>query len=192
MRNDILIEKAIKYITELFEGNSDGHDVSHAIRVFRTAAKLAEHYPDADSQVICLAAILHDADDHKLFESENNENARKFLDSICMNADKTDKICQVINSVSFSKNKGRRPESIEGCIVQDADRLDAMGAIGIARTFAYGGGHGRSIEDSMKHFYEKLLLLKDGINTPEAMKIAEERHKVLEAYIRELEAEMSE
>ena len=79
---------------------------------------------------------------------------------------------------------------MEGCIVQDADRLDALGAIGIARTFSYGGKHGRSIEDSSKHFYEKLLLLKDQMNTLEALKIAEERHRFIKEYIKELEEEM--
>ena len=126
----------------------------------------------------------------KLFDSVDNENAKSFLESQNVSTEMIDEICDVINSVSFSKNKGVSPKTIEGCIVQDADRLDAMGAIGIARTFAYGGKHGRSIEESMNHFYEKLLLLKDQMNTPEAKKIAEERHLFLENYITELKREL--
>ena len=160
------------------------------IRVYNTAVRLAEHYPDADRLVIELAAILHDVDDYTLFNTENNANAREFLISKNVSSERIDRICDVINSVSFSKNKDCRPDSIEGCIVQDADRLDAMGAVGVARTFAYGGRHGRSIEESREHFYDKLLRLKDMINTPEAEKIAEERHKVLEEYIKELEMEL--
>jgi uncharacterized protein len=190
MREEILEEKAIEYITELFKGNADGHDLSHTMRVYKMAVRLAEAYHEADKQVVELAALLHDADDHKLFNTENNANARFFLESQGVNREKVDLICEVINSVSFSKNKGKKPSTLEGCIVQDADRLDALGAIGIARTFSYGGKHGRSIEDSSKHFYEKLLLLKDQMNTPEALKIAEERHRFIKEYIKELEEEM--
>ena len=100
-----------------------------------------------------------------------------------------DQICEVINAVSFSRNKGKHPESIEAMIVQDADRLDAMGAIGIARTFAYGGEHGRSLEDSVQHFYDKLLLLKDGLNTDTAKEMAEKRHDYLLSFLKELEEE---
>ena len=96
---------------------------------------------------------------------------------------KIEEICSVINSVSFSKNRGKKPETLEGKIVQDADRLDAMGAIGIARTFAFGGEHGRSIEESVMHFHEKLLLLKDEMNTESARKIAESRHAFLEEFL---------
>ena len=92
--------------------------------------------------------------------------------------------------MSFSRNRGRKPETIEGMIVQDADRLDAIGAIGIARTFAFGGEHGRSIEDSVQHFYDKLLLIKDELNTEAAKKEADKRHAFLEAFIAELNDEM--
>ena len=108
-----------------------------------------------------------------------------------MSIDDIEKICQAINSVSFSKNRGKRPESIEGKIVQDADRLDAIGAIGIARTFAYGGEHGRSMESSIQHFYEKLLLLKDELNTEAARKMAKERHEYMESFLEEYEKETS-
>ena len=91
--------------------------------------------------------------------------------------------------MSFSKNADRRPETIEGKIVQDADRLDALGAIGIARTFAYGGKHSRSPEDSIAHFHEKLLLLKDRMNTAKGKEMAESRHAFLNMFLAEWEKE---
>ena len=99
-------------------------------------------------------------------------------------------ICEVINGVSFSKNKGKHPESVEGKIVQDADRLDAIGAVGIARTFAYGGNKGRSLESSLQHFDDKLLLLKDEMNTEEARNIAETRHAYMQGFLAEIQEEM--
>ena len=103
--------------------------------------------------------------------------------------DVTERICAAINSVSFSRNRGRRPETAEGKIVQDADRLDAMGAVGVARCFAYGGEHGRSMEESIAHFHEKLLLLRDELNTESARRLAENRHKFLLDFLREYEEE---
>ena len=95
-----------------------------------------------------------------------------------------------INSVSFSKNRGKCPELLEGKIVQDADRLDAIGAIGIARTFAYGGKHGRSLDSSIEHFHEKLLLLKDMMHTEKAKKLAESRHAFMEEFLKEWDKEV--
>ena len=187
-----LIDKTIEYITELYKGNADGHDLDHSIRVYNNAVNISKSYADADFLIIVLASLLHDADDHKLFDTENNENARRFMEDQNISEEYMNRICDVINSVSFSKNKGVKPSTLEGCIVQDADRLDALGAIGIARTFAYGGRNNRSLVESVKHFHEKLLLLKDQMNTPEAKRIAEERHKFLEDYILELYKEMGE
>ena len=187
-----LIDKTIEYITELYKGNADGHDLDHSIRVYNNAVNISKSYTDADVLIIVLASLLHDADDHKLFDTENNENARRFMKDQNISEEYMNRICDVINSVSFSKNKGVKPSTLEGCIVQDADRLDALGAIGIARTFAYGGRNNRSLVESVKHFHEKLLLLKDQMNTPEAKRIAEERHKFLENYILELYKEMGE
>ena len=182
-------EEIIAYITELFKGNSGGHGLDHALRVYRNAVYIAEQEEASDREIIELAALLHDADDHKLFHTENNANARKILRELGMEEERIDAICEVINGVSFSKNRGRRPESLEGMIVQDADRLDAIGAVGIARTFAFGGEHGRSLEDSIQHFYDKLLLLKDEMNTKTGKQIAEERHRFLEIYLEEYRKE---
>jgi uncharacterized protein len=140
-------------------------------------------------EIVSLAALLHDADDHKLFHTENNSNARQFLAIQKLDKELIEEIIRAINSVSFSRNRGRKPETIEGMIVQDADRLDAIGAIGIARTFAYGGEHGRSLESSVQHFHDKLLLLKEEMNTEAARKLAEDRHRFMEQFLLEYQKE---
>ena len=185
MTNDTVIEAAIEYVKELFAGNADGHGADHTMRVYHNALSLLEAYPEADRFVSLLAALLHDADDHKLFNTENNENARTFLEKEGLEAETIEQICTIINAVSFSKNRGKRPETLEGKIVQDADRLDAIGAIGIARTFAYGGKVGRPLSDSIEHFYDKLLLLKDEMNTDAAKDIAQTRHEYMTKFLEE-------
>lgn len=184
-----ILEAAEGYIRNLFAENADGHGPAHTLRVNRTARTIAETEPEADRFVVSLGALLHDADDHKLFRTENNANARTFLQAQGVDAETAEQIYDVINAVSFSKNKGKRPETPEGRIVQDADRLDAIGAVGIARTFAYGGQHGRPPEDSIAHFHEKLLLLKDLMNTETAKRMAASRHAFMEAFLEEWEKE---
>ncbi|MBR3293450.1 MAG: HD domain-containing protein [Oscillospiraceae bacterium] len=188
--NDTIRERAVAYVKELFDGNSGGHDAAHTLRVYRLAMRIADTEPGYDRQTVALAALLHDADDHKLFHTENNENARRFLADNQVPAVQIEAICEAINSVSFSKNRDKRPATLEGRIVQDADRLDALGAVGIARTFAYGGEHGRPLEESVQHFYDKLLLLKDGMHTAEAKRIAQERHTFLADFLHRIEKEM--
>ena len=155
-----LIDEAIEFIEKLFEGNSDGHGVDHAMRVYHNAMIIAQT-ERCNKQIVALAAVLHDVDDHKIFHTKDNANARGFLKEHGVSEDEKDRIVTIINAVSFSKNKDMKPKTIEGMIVQDADRLDAMGAVGIARTFAYGGKHGRDTDSSIQHFHEKLLFLKD-------------------------------
>ena len=188
MQTDQLTQEAIEYIRNLFRDNTDGHGFDHSLRVWRSAMMIAEG-ESCDPRIVSLAALLHDADDYKLFATEDNANARKFLDAHGVAREDADRICTAINAVSFSKNRGKRPETAEGRIVQDADRLDALGAVGIARTFAFGGSHGRPPEDSIAHFHEKLLLLKDMMNTGKAKEIAEERHAFMEDFLREWDRE---
>ena len=180
-----IICKAIEYVKTLFSGNSDGHDANHTLRVYKNVQLLLESYPEADSFISSLSALLHDVDDHKLFKTQNNDNARNFLQENGLSEELIENTREIINSVSFSKNKGKTPRTIEGQIVQDADRLDAIGAIGIARTFAYGGRTGRSLDDSIQHFYDKLLLLKDEMKTEAALKIAIMRHEYMENFLKE-------
>lgn len=200
-----IIQNAIDYIKDLFREDCSGHDSYHSIRVYNNATKIAEK-EGGNLLLIKLAALLHDVDDRKLFpNSENHENARKFLHQNSLDHDSINEICEIIKSVSYSSNGSSAPESIEGRIVQDADRLDALGAIGIARTFAYGGHKGRPIYDpdekpidnmtteeyknhtsnSLNHFYEKLLKLKDLMNTETARSMAEKRHAFIEVYLDE-------
>ena len=190
--NNTTISAAIAYIQDLFRGNSGGHDAAHSLRVYRNALLIAGEEHGCDMEIVALAALLHDADDHKLFHTENNANARSFLTAQKIAPEKIERICEAINAVSFSRNRGKRPQTIEGQIVQDADRLDALGAIGVARTFAYGGEHGRSLDESVAHFHEKLLLLKDELNTDTARKLAEPRHAFLERFLEEYERESGE
>ncbi|MBP5552714.1 MAG: HD domain-containing protein [Spirochaetales bacterium] len=187
--NEPIIEAAITYIGKLFCGNAGGHDDKHSLRVYRLAMRIADTEPECDRVIVALGALLHDADDYKLFDTTDNANARAFLKANGIQNDIIERICEAINSVSFSKNRTTAPSTIEGRIIQDADRLDALGAIGIARTFAFGGEHGRSIESTIRHFHEKLLLLKDGMNTPEAKAIAKERHAYLEDFLSRYERE---
>lgn len=185
-----IIEQARKYIEGIFAGNADGHDAAHSLRVYHNAMKISAHYPECNKLLVALAALLHDVDDHKLFATENNANARRFLTGQDVEPSQIEAICENVNAVSFSKNKGKTPATLEGRIVQDADRLDALGAIGVARTFAYGGRNGRTLEDSIEHFHEKLLRLKDIMNTPEGKALAEQRHEFLLAFLNEWESEI--
>ena len=187
--NNYIIENAITYINGLFGTDAGGHDAEHTLRVYRNTLLIAETEPGCDVQTAALAALLHDADDHKLFATENNANARAFLAENLVPEETADRICDIINSVSFSRNRDRAPETIEAKIVQDADRLDAMGAVGIARTFAFGGEHGRPVSGSVQHFYDKLLLLKDLMNTETGRRMAEDRHAFLEAFLEEYSRE---
>ncbi len=206
MTNEVqIVNNAIAYIKEMFSNDYSGHDFHHSIRVYNNALHIAEK-EGGNLLHIKLAALLHDVDDRKLFDtSENLDNARGFLQNNGLDEETTNKICEIIKSVSYSGNGSITPDTIEGKIVQDADRLDALGAIGIARTFAYGGHKGRPIYDpdekpienmtaeeyknhtsnSLNHFYEKLLKLKDLINTETARSMAEKRHAYIENYLEE-------
>lgn len=189
-----VIQAAIAYIHELFSADTSGHDAAHTMRVYRNALIIS-----GDQEVnmlrVSLAALLHDADDHKLFHTEKNANARAFLSGQQVPDAEIEEICRIINAVSFSQNqkdRTHRPETLEAQIVQDADRLDAMGAVGIARTFAYGGAHGRELEESVQHFHKKLLKLKDLMNTEKGREMAGHRHDVLVRFLAEFEDEMEE
>lgn len=187
---DEIIKRAIDYVENIFTGNSDGHGSDHSLRVYNNALSIRKAY-ECNELYIDLGALLHDVDDHKLFNNKNNENARKFLIENDFDSEVIEDIIEIINSVSFTKNKGTKPKTLEACIVQDADRLDAIGAIGVARTFMYSGKNGRGIEDSLSHFDEKLLLLKDMMNTDEAKRIAEERDSFMKEFLSEINDELN-
>ena len=198
MGKEEILKKVQEYIKVTFQEESTGHDFYHTERVVNNARKIlqAEH---ADSFLVELAAWLHDVGDYKLNNGidKSDELIRMFLNSIQVDQQTIDKVIEIVSQVSFSK--ANKPTSIEAMIVQDADRLDAIGAIGIARCFAYGGSKGRMIystEDkekaasSIQHFYDKLFKLKDMMHTETARKIAEQRHLFMEQYINEFYEEM--
>lgn len=197
-------EKLYADVRSHCENEASGHDWWHIQRVVTLAKHIAasEH---ANAKTVEVAAVLHDLDDWKFSANADNcPNARKLLCECGFDKNQAEAIIDTIGQVSF-KGAGvnTQPTSIEAMVVQDADRIDAIGAIGIARTFAYGGSKGRpmynpDIEPQMhnnfeqyktaqshtiNHFYEKLLLLKDRLNTPSARKIAEDRHNFMLAFL---------
>ena len=193
--NEKVVELCKDYVKEFFSGESSGHDYFHTMRVYNNAKLLVSKNSDADFEICELSALLHDVDDRKISPetTKNKDNARKFLKENNIDDETTERICKIIGQISFSD--GLIPDTLEGKIVQDADRLDAIGAIGIARTFAYGGNHGvemynpdckpklnetkeeykNSKSTTINHFYEKLLLLEGLMNTKQGKEIAKER-----------------
>lgn len=205
-----LTEAALEYAGTLCENDHSGHDYFHTLRVCKTALALAEA-EHADPVITGLAAALHDADDRKLSPgtADTKANARTFLRENGVATQTQERILTAIEEVSYRGTDSVTPSTIEGKCVQDADRLDAIGAVGIARAFAYGGAHGRPMHDpaippetdmdaaryyaheatTVNHFYEKLLKLKELMNTAAARRMAAERDRFMRAYLEEFFAE---
>ena len=199
-----VIENGIKYVKELFKNDFSGHDFHHTFRVFKLASRIAE-IENANVDIVKLAALLHDVDDIKLSPNtnKNKDNARKFLEENNVDEVTINLICEIISEISYKGKDTTPSNSLEGKCVQDADRLDAIGAIGIARAFAYGGNHNRVMYDpevlpnlnmneekyrksnstTINHFYEKLLNLTSLMNTETAKKIAKQREQYMKEYI---------
>ena len=200
-----LIKRAQIYVRDKFENEYSGHDYFHTLRVFKMATRIAK-CEGANLEIAQLAALLHDVDDRKISPDtyKSQTNARTFLLSNGIDEKTIEIICQIIREISFGANTAV-PSTLEGKCVQDADRLDAIGAIGIARAFAYGGNHNRhmyhpdikpklnmtkeeyvkSESTTINHFYEKLFKLTALMNTKTAIQIAEAR----QAYMKEFVAE---
>ncbi|MBO6585696.1 MAG: HD domain-containing protein [Gracilimonas sp.] len=201
-----IIEKTEEYVRKKLQGEGTGHDWWHIHRVRNTALQLAK-IEDADLFIVELAALLHDIADHKFHDGDEEigpATARNWLENIGVEESIINRVCIIIRDVSF---KGAEVETkmdtIEGKVVQDADRLDALGAIGIARAFAYGGYKGRELYNpeikpeshssfeaykkstgpTLNHFYEKLFLLKDRMNTQAGRKEAEKRHQFMKEFV---------
>ncbi|MBS8264598.1 HD domain-containing protein [Mesobacillus boroniphilus] len=209
MRDKIaMAEEFVK--TELGK-DSSGHDWHHIDRVRKNARLIWSKEKQGDWFIIEMAALLHDIPDDKLNESEEAGWMKldSFLQSIQLESETTSRIKSCIESVSYKGGRVIELDSMEAEIVQDADRLDALGAIGIARTFAFGGKKGHPIYEpdlnvrgqmtleeyrngdssSVNHFYEKLLKLKDKMNTEHARQLAEERHKFMETFLEQFYSE---
>ncbi|MDT8401686.1 MAG: HD domain-containing protein [Bacteroidales bacterium] len=200
-----IIEKTVKYVKNYLEGAESGHNWWHIQRVCNMAMHIYSIVKDGDPFIIEMASLLHDIGDHKI-KSGYEPGPREFMDSIDLGSSRADKITYIIDHISFRDTYG--PSYVhtpELDIVQDADRLDAIGAIGIARAFNYGGSRGREIfnpdeepghfentaeyiashSSTINHFYEKLLKLKDMMNTVTGKQLAYDRHNYMEGFLRQ-------
>lgn len=196
------IQTTISFVKEKLEGAEAGHDWFHIERVWKLSKKIAAS-ENCDHEVVEIAALLHDIADPKFHNGDETlalKISRDFLESQNFNPEKIEQVLFIIKNISF-KNRGEAPQTspVELQIVQDADRLDAIGAIGIARTFNFGGfknnllyhpeippkldmskeEYKKNQGTTINHFYEKLLLLKDLMNTKKGKEMAIERHQVM-------------
>lgn len=211
MNKKLAIEKTKEFVKEKLYGEGSGHDWFHIERVYNLARYLSEK-ENADNFIVEITALLHDIDDWKFSSNNdtNTTNTEMFLRTLGIKEEELIKIINIIKTISFKGGVvNSSQDTIEGKVVQDADRLDAIGAIGIARTFAYGGSKNRVIYDpniqpinfasleqvkneenhTINHFYEKLLKLKDLMNTKSAKEIAERRHKYMQEFLKEFYCE---
>jgi uncharacterized protein len=201
-----LVRRAEAFARERMHGDGSGHDWWHVHRVRRTALRLAAD-ERADPVVVELAALLHDVWDHKLHGGDSTvapREVRRWLVEAGAEAVTADHVAEIVRDLSFKGAGVPTPmRTVEGAVVQDADRLDALGAVGIGRAFAFGGSRGRSMHDpdaapahhasfeaysaaegsTLNHFPEKLLLLRDRMNTAAGRRVAEGRHRFMQEFL---------
>lgn len=211
-RHERLVGAAVDFVQKTLAGDSTGHDWWHVRRVWQLARRLAGE-EGADLHVVDLAALLHDAADWKFHGGDEHAGprvAREWLERHAVAPAMIDHVCEIIARMSFKGAGVPTPmPTVEGRCVQDADRLDALGAIGVARAFAFGGHRGQPLYDpdipstlhdsfeaykrksgsTVNHFYEKLLLLKDRMQTAAGRRMAESRHAVLAGFLERFLAE---
>lgn len=211
-RQEDILNELKSEIREEFFGEATGHDWFHIERVCSNAQHIAQ-YEKADLFIVTLGALLHDISDHKFVEDADNvarKRVQEILEAKGVEQGVIDEVHHIVQNCSFKGGVGEnKMNSLEGLIVQDADRIDAIGAIGVARTFAFGGKVGNPIYDpnvkptdfksaeeyvknrthTINHFYEKLLKLKDGMNTETGKKMARERHQFMEDFLQQFYAE---
>jgi uncharacterized protein len=195
---DVNIKIISSFVKTKLENEPTGHDYLHALRVMHNSEEIAYDY-DVEVNIIKAAALIHDLIDHKLDKEYKSsiEEINKLLDDSGFENSQINHIQEIINNLSYSTSK--IPPSLEGKIVQDADRLDALGAIGIARTFAFGGKNNRLIysenkfdnKNSIAHFDDKLLKLSGLMNTKRARLIAEERTNYMKEFLVRFRREVS-
>jgi len=210
--SEILINNTIAFVKEELKNAEGGHDWFHIERVYKNALHISET-EKADTLIVALGALLHDIADSKFHDGDEAVGPKKatdFLTSEGVSEEIIEHVVQIIKNISFKGgNKTQAFHSNELAVVQDADRLDALGAIGIARTFNYGGFKNRTLYNpdiqpnlqmspveykiseapTINHFYEKLLLLKDRMNTETGRRIAAERHVFMETFLQQFYAE---
>jgi uncharacterized protein len=210
VEKEILLKATEDFVKSVLEGDSSGHDWWHIFRVKNLALRIGQA-EGADLFLVELSALLHDVDDWKLTINENGgQRTKNWLKSCDVEKPIVERVCKIIDGVSF-KGAGVNTSTndLECQVLQDADRLDAIGAIGIARTFAYGGSRGRGIFDpaippqmhsdfenykkssapTLNHFYEKLLLLKDQMQTTMGKSLARDRHEYMLRYLEQFYTE---
>ena len=212
MNNSDLINKTITFVKEKLSDAEGGHDWFHIERVYKNALLIAKG-TNCDLTVVELGALLHDIADSKFHNGDETigpKTARLFLESQNVSEEIIQHVVNIIENISYKGgNFEKKFTSVELDIVQDADRLDAIGAIGIARTFNYGGFKNRPLYDpniqpnlnmskeeykkseapTLNHFYEKLLLLKDKMNTETGKKIAKKRHDFMASFLSQFYSE---
>jgi len=197
-------------VSEIYAKFDASHDFQHIERVYQNALAILHTEPTADAEVVKIAVLLHDVSDKKYTDSKEQEE--QLIAELPVSEEKKQHIRDCIAQVSFNGGNELEATSMEAKIVRDADRLDAIGAIGIARTFAYGGAKGRKLYDkdeearinmseseyrqkntsSVTHFYEKLLLLKDLMVTEKGKQMALERHQFMESFLKQLQHEIGQ
>ncbi|OYU80944.1 MAG: phosphohydrolase [Flavobacterium sp. BFFFF1] len=212
MEDTTLIQTTISFVKEKLKDAEGGHDWFHIERVYKNSLLIAKD-EKCDLLIVQLGALLHDIADSKFHGGDENvgpETARTFLEGQGVDESTMVQVISIIENISFKGgNFEKKFDSIELQIVQDADRLDAIGAIGVARTFNYGGFKNRPIYNpdiqpvlnmskdayknntapTLNHFYEKLLLLKDKMNTSTGKKLAQQRHEFMESFLSQFYAE---
>ena len=208
MNKSEILNKTVQFVKTTLQGAEGGHDWFHIERVWKNAKLIAKD-EEADLFIVELGSLLHDIADSKFYDGDENigpEKSRNFLKSLGIEETIILHIENIIKNISYKNSlelNGSKFQSIELDVIQDADRLDAIGAIGIARAFNYGGFKNRALHDpdikpdlkqskeaykkstapTITHFYEKLLLLKDQMNTKTGIQIAAKRHEFMEQYL---------
>ena len=206
MKKEKIIEQTAAYVKKSMSGEETGHDWFHVYRVWKTATKIGKS-EKANLFIVQLASLLHDIADWKFSGgdlSASSNFSRKWLESLGVEKSHINHICDIIKNISFKGSEVKNEiKTIEGMVVQDADRLDAIGAIGISRAFAYSGYKGselynpdlkpqkhktfeeykKSKSTAINHFYEKLLLIKDMMNTETGRQMAEKRHNFMKRFL---------
>ena len=202
-----IIDNTILFVKDKLQNAEGGHDWFHIERVYKNAVKIAQNEDNCNLEIVKLGALLHDIADSKFHNGDETVGpkvAKEFLEQEGASKDTIEHVVAIIENISFKGgNFNQKFTSKELEVIQDADRLDAIGAVGIARTFNYGGFKNRSLYDpnispklnmskeeykksdapTINHFYEKLLLLKDKMNTETGKKLAESRHKFMEQFL---------
>ena len=205
-RDDEVVGQAAMHVRGVFEGESSGHDWWHVYRVWQSTLRIGQE-EGADLFVVQLAALLHDIADWKFHGGDDAAGptaTREWLETVNVAEEVVDHVCSIVRDISFKGSGVATPmATLEGKVVQDADRLDAIGAVGVARAFAFGGHAGRAMHEpnllpeahqtfeeykratgaTINHFYEKLLLLRDRMNTPTGRRLAEGRHAYMEGFL---------